>query len=71
MTKKRLKITVDRDLCDAHGVCVVNAPSVFDIGDDDQMQLLVTRPDDSQMEAVHAAVRACPKGALGLVPDDD
>jgi ferredoxin len=71
MTKKRLKVTVDRDLCDAHGVCVVNAPTVFEIGEDDQMRLLVTHPTDSQMDGVQAAVRACPKGALGLIPDDD
>ena len=71
MTNKRLKINVDRDLCDSHGACVVNAPAVFHIGDDDQMRLLVTHPVESQMDAVHAAVRACPKGALSLVSDED
>jgi ferredoxin len=67
---KRLKVVVDRDLCDSHGVCVANAPSVFEIGDDDQMRILVPTPSDEQLEAVHAAVRGCPKGALSLLEED-
>jgi ferredoxin len=71
MTKKRLKVTVDRDLCDSHGACAANAPSVFEIGDDDQMRVLTPYPAAEQLDAVHAAVRACPKGALTLVEDED
>jgi ferredoxin len=67
---KRLKIVVDRDLCDAHGVCAGNAPTVFEIGEDDQMRLLAPYPPDEHIEAVHAAVRGCPKGALSLVEED-
>jgi ferredoxin len=68
--KKRMKVIVDRDLCDSHGVCVTNAPSVFDIGEDDQMRVVAAYPADEQLEGVHAAVRGCPKGALTLVEED-
>ena len=68
--KKRLKVVVDRDLCDSHGVCVGSAPEVFELGEDDQMRLLTPYPPEEQMEAVHAAVRGCPKAALSLVEED-
>ena len=66
---KRLKVVVDRDLCDAHGVCVSRAPEVFEIGDDDQMKILVESPSDDQLDGVRAALQGCPKGALSLVEE--
>jgi ferredoxin len=66
---KRLKIVVDRDLCEANGVCVAHAPSVFDVGDDDTMRVLVEYPSPAQLDAVRAAVRTCPKAALSLADE--
>ena len=67
---KKLTVVVDRDLCDAHGVCVGHAPEVFAIGDDDQMRLLTPHPTEAQLAGVRAAVDGCPKGALSLVEVD-
>lgn len=67
VVSKRLKIVVDRDLCDAHGRCVEAAPAVFAIGDDDQMHLLSEHPDESERANVEKAVQRCPKGALTLI----
>ncbi len=67
---KKLRIVVDRDLCDSHGICVSNAPDVFDIGDDDQLHILVPYPSLTQMPGVEAAVSKCPKGALSLLDGD-
>jgi len=67
---KRLKVVVNRDLCDSHGVCAGTAPEVFDLGEDDQMRVVVSYPPEVHLEAVHAAVRGCPKGALSLVEED-
>lgn len=67
---KKLTVVVDRDLCDAHGVCVGHAPGVFAIGEDDQMHLLTEHPTEEQLAGVRAAVHGCPKGALSLAEDD-
>jgi len=67
---KRLTIVVDRDLCDSHGLCAATAPDVFELGDDDRLRVLVPCPAGEQLEAVHAAVRGCPKGALSLIESD-
>ena len=62
----QLKIVVDRDLCEANGSCVLVAPHVFEIGDDDQMHVLHAQPPAAELESVEDAVRRCPKGALSL-----
>jgi ferredoxin len=63
---RNLRIVVDRDLCDANGVCVMKAPLVFAIDEDDRMRVLAPYPSQAQLENVHAAVQGCPKGALSL-----
>lgn len=64
---KRLRVVVDRDLCDAYGVCVGHAPNVFAIGSDDRMVVLVEEPPETERENVEEAVRHCPKAALSIV----
>lgn len=65
----RLRILVDRDLCEANGMCVAKAPGVFEIGDDDVMRVLVPLPEMDRLEQVRAAVQACPKAALSLLEE--
>jgi ferredoxin len=67
---KKLTIVVDRDLCDSHGICVSNAPDVFEIGDGDQLRILVPHPTPAQLPGVRTAVSKCPKGALSLADED-
>jgi len=59
-------VIVDRDLCESNGMCVLQAPEIFRIEDDDKLRLLVVHPSPSQMDSVRAAVAACPKGALSI-----
>jgi len=61
---RKLRVIVDRDLCDAHGRCAEAAPAVFAIGEDDQMHILDETPDESERANVEKAVQRCPKGAL-------
>jgi ferredoxin len=62
-----LRIVVDRELCEANGVCVRIAPGVFRIREDaEAMELLQPAPDESLRAAVEKAVRLCPRGALSL-----
>ena len=60
-----MKVVVDLDLCQGHGVCAGEAPEVFAV---DPAESRVVLLDESQPEAlrarVEAAVRYCPTRAL-------
>jgi ferredoxin len=60
-----MRIVVDRDRCDGHGMCEAMAHEFFEL-DDDMMHVLVESPPESERSAVHAAVQACPALALSL-----
>ncbi|CRK59562.1 putative ferredoxin [Alloactinosynnema sp. L-07] len=60
-----MKIEVDRDQCEANGVCVGVAPEVFELDDDDELH--ISEPDgDIDPRRVAQAVASCPKVALTL-----
>lgn len=60
-----MKLVVDRDLCEANGVCVRFAPAAFELDDDDVLHLRVVEPrDDAERQTIDAAIAACPKAAL-------
>jgi ferredoxin len=61
-----MKITVDRDLCQGHAMCEVEAPGVFKVGKSDQVDLLIDTPDPVQEEGVRQAVKYCPTHALSI-----
>lgn len=61
-----MELRVDRDLCEANGVCCGVAPDVFALDDDDE--LVITQPGpDTQLDRVRLAVERCPKNALEFV----
>jgi ferredoxin len=60
------KVSVNWSLCDGNAACVAEAPSVFDIDDDDEMHLLHDDVSADELGSVEAAVAACPKHALSL-----
>ncbi|OLL73461.1 Ferredoxin [Pseudonocardia sp. Ae168_Ps1] len=62
-----MKITVDFALCESHGDCVVAAPDVFDLGEEDEVvRLLEEDPDESRRTAVEHAARMCPVAAIQI-----
>jgi ferredoxin len=61
-----MRVAVDRDLCEANGVCAGLAPEVFDLDDEDYLHILVAEVPAAQAGAVRSAVASCPKQALGL-----
>jgi ferredoxin len=63
-----MRIVVDWALCDGNGICVVEAPEVFDLNDDDELIVLQAEPAPELADKVDAAVRACPKRALSVQP---
>ena len=64
-----MKVTVELDLCEANGLCVLAVPGVFDLIDDDVVDILVPEPPPDMESAVADAVIACPKQALRLFAD--
>jgi ferredoxin len=67
-----MKVTVDPDLCEANALCVAAAPEVFDLVDDEVVDILLPEPPPEMESTVAEAVIACPKQALqivaGLIP---
>jgi ferredoxin len=61
-----MKVNVDWGLCDGNGVCVVEAPRVFEMTDDDKLVVLREEVGPGELDAVRSAVRVCPKRALSL-----
>jgi ferredoxin len=61
-----MRITVDWDTCESNGLCMVAAPEVFLLHDDDQLEVLQDSPDERLRPEVLRAVRSCPKQALSL-----
>lgn len=62
-----MKVVVEFDRCELHGDCVLAAPAVFDIGDDDEVvSLLDDEPDEELRAKVEEAIRSCPVSAIRL-----
>ena len=61
-----MKITVDFDKCQSNGLCEALAPDVFELDDDDFLQLHADETTDANLEAVRRAVASCPTSAISL-----
>jgi len=64
-----LRIVVDMDLCQGHGVCESEAPEFFEVDSDRKVVVLGTSPDESHRKSLELAVKYCPTHALSLVDD--
>lgn len=63
----RFRVVVDRDLCQAHGVCENEAPDVFELEKGAETITVVNpTPDESRRAAAEMAVKYCPTHALGI-----
>jgi ferredoxin len=63
------RVVVDFDLCESNALCMVAAPEVFEVRDDDFLYVLDETPPDALREKVDEAVRRCPKQAISVVDD--
>lgn len=64
-----MKVKVDYDLCESNALCESLAPEVFEIDDDDYLQLRAEEVDGDDVEPVRRAVAACPRAAISLVEE--
>ncbi|MFD3810422.1 ferredoxin [Rhodococcus sp. NPDC058639] len=68
MTGPPKRLHIDRDMCEAHALCVEIAPEIFDLADDDIATCNETPPEALWPKA-HSAVSACPRQAIGIRED--
>ena len=64
-----MRIEVDRDLCQGHGVCEGEAPEVFELSKKGELTILQPTPHESLRPQIEAAVKYCPTHALTLDED--
>ncbi|CDO30851.1 ferredoxin [Mycolicibacterium porcinum] len=61
-----MRVVLDRDLCQANGVCMALAPAVFELDDDLELRILVdVVPEDAEDDTREAATQ-CPRSALTI-----
>ena len=61
-----MKIHVDRDLCEANGLCMDACEAVFEVNDKDVLVVKGAAVGPALRAAIEEAVRVCPRGALFL-----
>ncbi|MFJ9697649.1 ferredoxin [Kitasatospora sp. NPDC101183] len=67
-----MKVSVDRDRCCSSGMCVTNAPDIFDQDDDDSLvRLRQTSFQPEQFDVLRLAAELCPGGAIRVVEDGE
>jgi ferredoxin len=60
-----MRVTIDFDKCEGHGLCALAAPEVFWIDDDGYTQF-VADPPESERDNVTDAAQECPARAILL-----
>jgi ferredoxin len=66
-----MKIKVDFDLCESNAMCEALAPDVFELDDDDFLQLNTDEVTSENEQRVRQAVAACPRAAISIVEDTE
>jgi ferredoxin len=61
-----MKVIVDYDACEANAICAGLVPDVFEVDEDDNLNILVDEVPGHLVDGVRHAVRSCPKAALRL-----
>ena len=61
-----MRVVVDYDLCESNAICMAVAPEVFEVDDEDNLNLLQEEPPEDLRPKVEEAVRRCPKQALSI-----
>ena len=61
------RIESDTDVCQGFANCVMNAPDLFDLDDEDTVVVLKREVGDDEFAYADQAVRSCPVEALSLL----
>ncbi len=60
-----MRVRVDLDLCQGHGVCANESPEVFEL-DGDVARVIEEQPAAERHEGVRLAAKYCPTGAITI-----
>ena len=61
-----MRVTVDRDACEANAVCAGLVPEVFEVDDQDVLHIMAGEIPRALADAIRHAIGSCPKTALRL-----
>ncbi|TDU04837.1 ferredoxin [Streptomyces sp. 846.5] len=62
-----MHVTVDPSRCSGHALCVMQAPDLFDLDDEDSRARVLADPVPATMAAAaHAAAGGCPERAIAI-----
>ena len=61
-----MRVVVNFDLCESNALCVDACPEVFEMGDDDRLNVIDEHPPEELRPKVEQAVRSCPKQAITI-----
>ncbi len=61
-----MKVIVDYDLCEANAGCMQQAPEIFEVDDEDNLNVLQEEVPERLREKLEDAVRLCPRQALRI-----
>ena len=61
-----MRVRIDFELCQSHGVCMEEAPEVFQVLDDGMVSILLEEPPEALKDKVQTACRSCPTGAIAI-----
>lgn len=68
-----MRVVLDLDLCQGHGVCVEEAPDIFHLNDEGagygRVELLLPQPPQALRASLERAARYCPNRVITLVDD--
>jgi sterol 14-demethylase len=64
-----MRVVIDRDLCQGHGACMGEAPTVFSVTPKGVLTVLIEQPDETLRVQVEAAALYCPTGAISIKED--
>lgn len=65
-----MRVLVNREACEGNALCVKAAPEVFQVDENDYVELRVAGPGPELLAKVREAIRRCPKNALSLEGED-
>ncbi len=64
-----MRIRVDWDLCQGHGTCVAEAPELFRLDSNGDLEVILEAPPEALHAKLAAAIRFCPTKALATEED--
>ncbi|MBB4930024.1 ferredoxin [Lipingzhangella halophila] len=61
-----MRVNVNFDLCESNAVCMGIEPSVFEVDEDDFLDVLQEEPPENLRPTVEQAARMCPMQAITI-----